>query len=48
MIFKDNKEVMFLFRTGIQRFGSLQAYKRKSVPAFIIDETVIQIGDQHF
>ena len=32
----------------IQRFGSLQIYKRKWVSAFIIDETVIQIGSQHF
>jgi transposase-like protein len=32
----------------IQRFGSLQVYKRKRTSAFIIDETVIQIGNQHF
>ena len=32
----------------IQRFGTLQIYKRKRVSAFIIDETVIQIGSQHF
>ena len=32
----------------IQRFGSLEIYKRKRVSAFIIDETVIQIGNQHF
>ena len=32
----------------IQRFGSYTIYKRKRVSAFIIDETVIQIGNQHF
>ena len=32
----------------IQRFGSLPIYKRKRVTAFIIDETIIQIGSQHF
>jgi putative transposase len=28
--------------------GSCQNYKKKRVSAFIIDETVIQIGSQHF
>jgi len=32
----------------IQRFGSVHIYKRKRVSAFIIDETIIQIGNQHF
>ncbi|HSF00973.1 MAG TPA: hypothetical protein VLA48_08780 [Nitrososphaeraceae archaeon] len=32
----------------IQRFGSIQIYKRKRVSAFVIDETVIEIGNQHF
>ena len=32
----------------IQRFGSYTIYKRKRISAFIIDETVIQIGNQHF
>jgi putative transposase len=33
----------------IQRFGSLQIYnKNRRISAFIIDETVIQIGSQHF
>jgi putative transposase len=32
----------------IQRFGSSQFYKRKRVTDFIIDETIIQIGNQHF
>ena len=43
------KEVMFLYGIGwIQRFGSCQIYKRKRVSAFIIEETVIQVGNQHF
>jgi len=32
----------------IQRFGSYTIYKRKRISAFIIDETVILIGSQHF
>ena len=32
----------------IQRFGSSQIYKRKRVAALIVDETVVQIGNQHF
>ena len=32
----------------IQRFGSLPIYKRKRVAAFIIDETVIQVGWKQF
>jgi len=32
----------------IQRFGSSQIFKRKRVSAFIIDETIIQIGNQNF
>ena len=32
----------------IQRVGSLQIYRRKRVSAFTIDETIIQIGRQHF
>jgi len=30
------------------KIGSCQIYKRKRVSAFIIDETVMQIGSQHF
>ena len=47
-IFKDNKRSYVSVWNWIQRFGSLQIYKRKRVSAFIIDETVIQIGNQHF
>ena len=43
------KEVMLLYWIGFKRFGSSQIYdKRKRVSAFIIDETIIQIGSQHF
>ena len=49
VIFKDNKkEVMFLFGTGFKGLQNIQYYKRKRVSAFIIDETVIQVGSQHF
>ncbi|HET9806968.1 MAG TPA: hypothetical protein VFP49_08680 [Nitrososphaeraceae archaeon] len=48
IIFKDQKRSYVSVWNWIQRFGSLQIYKRKRVSAFIIDETVIQIGNQHF
>jgi putative transposase len=32
----------------IQRFAEYPIYKRKRITAFIIDETFIQIGSQHF
>ena len=48
IIFKDDKRSHVSVWNWIQRFGSLQIYKRKRVSAFIIDETVIQIGSQHF
>ncbi|HET9807118.1 MAG TPA: DDE-type integrase/transposase/recombinase, partial [Nitrososphaeraceae archaeon] len=32
----------------MQRFTEYPIYKRRKVTAFIIDETVIQIGSQHF
>ena len=48
MIFRDEKRSYVSIRNWIQRFGSCQIYKRKRVSAFIIDETVIQIGNQHF
>jgi putative transposase len=32
----------------VQKFGQYQIYKHKRVSAFIIDETVIQVGNQHF
>ena len=49
IIFKDDKRRSYVsVWIWIQRFGSCQIYKRKRVSAFIIDETVIQIGSQHF
>src|ERR1041384_5890107 len=48
IIFKDDKRRYVSVWNWIQRFGSLQIYKRKRVSAFIIDETIIQIGPQHF
>jgi putative transposase len=48
-LFKDQKRSHIAVWNWIQRFGSLQIYsKRKRVSAFIIDETIIQIGNQHF
>ena len=48
VIFRDEKRSYVSVWNWIQRFGSCQIYKRKRVSAFIIDETVIQIGNQHF
>jgi transposase-like protein len=47
-IFRDGKRSYVSVWNWIQRFGSCQIFKRKRVTAFIIDETVIQIGNQHF
>ena len=41
------KEAMCMYGWNwIQRFPEYPIYKRKRVSAFIIDETVIQIGNQ--
>ena len=49
VIFRDeNKRSYVSVWNWIQRFGSCQIYKRKRVSAFIIDETIIQIGNHHF
>jgi putative transposase len=32
----------------IERFAEYPIYKRKRVSAFIIDETILQVGSQHF
>ena len=48
VIFRDEKRSYVSVWNWIQRFDSYQIYKRKRVSAFIIDETVIQIGNQHF
>src|SRR5512134_614158 len=47
-IFKDQKRSYVSVWNWIQKFGSYPIYKRKRITAFIIDETVIQIGNQHF
>ena len=49
-IFNDEKISHIAVRNWIQRFGSsCQIYnKRKRISACIIDETIIQIGNQHF
>ncbi len=48
MLFKRKKRSYVSVWNWIQRFGSCRIYKRKRVTAFIIDETIIQIGNQHF
>ena len=48
VISRDKKRSYVYIWNWIQRFGSSQIYKRKRISAFIIDETVIQIGNQHF
>ena len=46
--FKDEKRSYVSVWNWIQRFTEYPIYKRKRVTAFIIDETIIQIGNQHF
>jgi putative transposase len=46
--FKGQKRSHVAIWNWIQRFGSCQIYKRKRISAFIIDETIIQIGNKHF
>jgi transposase-like protein len=47
-IFDDEKRSHIAIRNWIQRFGSCYIYKRKRVSAFIIDETIIQIGNNYY
>ena len=47
-IFKDQKRSYVSVWSWIQRFAEYPIYKRKRISAFIIDETIIQIGNQHF
>jgi putative transposase len=47
-VFRDDNQSYFSVWNWIQRLGSCQIYKRKRVTVFIINETVIQIGNQHF
>jgi putative transposase len=47
--FKDQKRSYIAVWDWIQRFGSSHIYnKHRRISAFIIDETIIQIGSQHF
>ena len=46
--FKEQKRSYVAVWNWIQRFGSCIIYKRKRVSPFIIDETILQIGGQHF
>ena len=46
--FQDQKRSHVSVWNWIQRFGSCHIYKRKRVSAFIIDETIIQIGNHHW
>ena len=48
VIFKTKKEVMFLYGIGFKDLLVLSDLQKKRVSAFIIDETIIQIGNQHF
>ena len=48
MIFKDEKRSHISIWNWIQRFAEYPIYKRKRISAFIIDETVIQIGNHHY
>src|SRR5215217_3999882 len=48
VIFKDEKRSHISIWNWIQRFAEYPIYKRKRISAFIIDETVIQIGNHHY
>ena len=48
VIFRDKKRSYVSIWNWIQRFAEYPIYKRKRVSAFIIDETVIKIGSQHY
>ncbi|MGZ8926466.1 MAG: hypothetical protein ACXW2E_11430 [Nitrososphaeraceae archaeon] len=47
--FKEQKRSYVAVWDWIQRFGSCQIYNKHSrISVFIIDKTIIQIGDRHF
>ena len=48
VIFKDEKRSYVSVWNWIQKFAEYPLYKRKMVSPFIIDETVIQIGNENF
>src|SRR5215211_3872445 len=47
VIFRDMKRSYLSIWNWIQKFSQYPLYKRKRISAFIIDETIIQIGNQH-
>jgi putative transposase len=48
VIFRDEKRSYMSVWNWIQKFTEYPICKHKMISAFIIDETVIQIGRQHF
>ncbi|MDR4510253.1 MAG: hypothetical protein MRJ93_00940 [Nitrososphaeraceae archaeon] len=48
VIFRDDKMSYVSVWNWIQRLRSCQIYKTKRVSAYVVDETVIQIGRKHF
>ena len=48
VIFKDEKRSYVSVWNWIQRINSSQIYKRKRLSVLIIDETIIQIGNENF
>ena len=48
VIFGDKKRSYVYVWNWIQRFSQYSLYNRKRISAFIIDETVIQIGWKHY
>ena len=48
IIFKDQKRSYISVWNLIQRFAEYPIYKRKRISVFIIDETVIQIGNRQY
>jgi putative transposase len=48
VIFRDEKRSHIAVWNWIQRFDCYQFYRRRRISAFIIDETIIQVGSQHF
>ena len=48
VVFRDEKSKSYCYMELDTKIWFSTIYKRKRVSAFIIDETVIQIGSQHF
>ena len=48
VIFGDKKRSYVSVWNWIQKFSQFPLYKRKRISAFIIDETIIQIGWKHY